>query len=107
MIDVKLLRAAPVEVRAALARRNDPAVLALLDELDLADRERRLLTGDLDRLNAERNEAARTDARRLKAEGALPDSVREERRALGARIAGLETELRGVEARLQAAAMLV
>ena len=107
MIDVKLLRAAPAEVRAALARRGDPAVLALLDELESADRDRRRLTADLDQLNAERNEAARADARRLKTEGPLPPALRDERRAFGGRIAVLETELRAVEARVHAAVLLV
>ena len=107
MIDVKLLRAAPTEVRAALARRGDQAALDVLDELDRVDRERRRITGDLDRLNAEKNEAARADARRLKTEGALPDAVREDRRALGARIGALEAELRTMEARVLAALLLI
>ncbi len=107
MIDVKLLRAAPAEVRAALARRGDPAVLALLDELESADRDRRRLTADLDQLNAEQNEAARADARRLKTEGPLPPALPRQAQALGGRIAALETDLRAVEARVHAAVLLV
>src|SRR5437899_1298018 len=61
------------------------------------DIRRRALTGQLDQLKAERNEAAKADARLMKEKGALPPDVRESRRALGERIDGLEAELKGVE----------
>jgi seryl-tRNA synthetase len=101
VIDLKLLRASPQQVRAALARRGDPAVTRLLDELEALDMRRRALTGQLDQLKGERNEAAKADARLMKEKGALPPDVRESRRALGERIDALETELTGVEAALE------
>ena len=55
MIDLKLLRTAPQQVRAALARRGDPSVAKLLDELEALDMRRRAVTGQLDQLKAERN----------------------------------------------------
>src|SRR5438046_8645493 len=58
---------------------------------------RRALTGQLDQLKAERNEAVKADARLMKEKGALPPDVRESRRALGERIDRLEAELKGVE----------
>src|SRR5439155_1099890 len=48
VIDLKLLRASPQQVRAALARRGDPTVTRLLDELEALDMRRRALTGQLD-----------------------------------------------------------
>src|SRR5207249_3076906 len=75
-IDLKLLRASPQQVRAALARRGDPTITRLLDELEALDMRRRALTGQLDQLKAERNEAAKADARLMKDKGALPPDVR-------------------------------
>ncbi len=101
MIDLKLLRASPQQVRAALARRGDPSLTRLLDELEALDMRRRALTGQLDQLKGERNEAAKTDARLMKQQGELPAAVREGRRALGQRIETLEAELRGIEAAVE------
>ncbi|HEX4601881.1 MAG TPA: serine--tRNA ligase [Gemmatimonadales bacterium] len=105
MIDLKLLRASPEQVRAALARRREPALPKLLDELEALDMRRRALAGQLDQLKAERNEAAKTDARVMKEQGALPPAVRDERRALGERVAALEAELRRVETELEQRAL--
>ncbi|MGH7547260.1 MAG: serine--tRNA ligase [Gemmatimonadales bacterium] len=107
MIDLKLLRASPVQVRAALARRGDPSLTKLLDELEALDMKRRALTGQLDQLKAERNEAAKADARLMKDQGELPSGVREQRKRLGERIAGLETALKHVEAELEHKALFV
>jgi seryl-tRNA synthetase len=105
MIDLRLLRSAPAEVRAALARRGDPAVLGLLDEVRALDERRRGLATDLDHLNAQRNESARTDAQLVKQHGALPPEIVGQRRALGARIADAEAEVREVVAALEAKAL--
>jgi len=101
VIDLRLLRASPQQVRAALARRGDSTVTRLLDELEALDMRRRALTGQLDQLKAERNEAAKADARLMKEKGALPLDIRESRRALGERIDGIEAELKGVEQALE------
>jgi seryl-tRNA synthetase len=107
MIDLRLLRSAPAEVRAALARRGDPAVAALLDALQELDARRRTLTTALDALKAERNEAARVDAQRVKQQGALDPETVAARRALGDRIAAAEREVRDVETALEAKALFV
>ena len=101
MIDLKLLRASPQQVRAALARRGDAGLTRLLDELEALDMRRRALTGQLDQLKAERNEAAKADARLMKEKGELPAAVRESRRTSGQRIDALEAELRGIEATIE------
>ena len=107
MIDLKLLRTAPAQVRAALMRRGDPTLKKLLDELEALDMRRRAVTGQLDQLKAERNEAARADARLMKEQGAIPPEVLEARRVLGSRITALEAEQRDLEFTLDAKALFV
>jgi seryl-tRNA synthetase len=107
VIDLKLLRNSPDQVRAALARRGDPAILGLLDELGRLDDDRRRLTGELDALKAERNAAAKTDAQQVKAGGALPPDVVAQRRALGSAITEREHTLRALENVLEAKTLYV
>ncbi|HUL03078.1 MAG TPA: serine--tRNA ligase [Gemmatimonadales bacterium] len=107
MIDLKLLRTAPAQVRAALMRRGDPSLKKLLDELEALDMRRRAVTGQLDQLKAERNEAARADARLMKEKGAIPPEVLEERRVLGSKITALESEQRDLEFTLEAKGLFV
>jgi len=105
MIDLRLLRSAPAEVRAALARRGDPAVLELLDEVRALDERRRGLATDLDHLNAQRNESARADAQLVKQHGALPPEIVAQRRVLGGRIAVAAAGVREVDTALEAKAL--
>ena len=107
MIDLKLLRASPGQVRAALARRGDPSLTRLLDEIEALDMKRRTLTAQLDQLKAERNDAAKADALVAKAPGGLPEATAAARRKLGERIAALEAELRQIETTLEAKALFV
>jgi seryl-tRNA synthetase len=107
VIDLKRLRTAPAEVRVALARRGDPDVDRLLDELAALDERRRAITAELDALKAERNAAAREDARRVKGGGTLPPDVVAARRAHGQRIDALEADLRNVETVLDAKALFI
>jgi seryl-tRNA synthetase len=107
VIDLKRLRAAPGEVRAALARRGDPSLIRLLDELEALDMKRRALTGQLDQLKSERNDYARSDALHVKQHGALPASVVEQRKAHGLKINSTEAELRNIESVLEAKALYV
>jgi seryl-tRNA synthetase len=107
VIDLKLLRTAPDQVRAALARRGDGAAVTLLDELTKLDTQRRALGGQLDQLKAERNEFAKQDAQHVKQHGALDTAVVEQRRQHGQRINALEAELRNIESVLEAKALFV
>src|SRR3989454_7682680 len=107
MIDLKLLRASPGQVRAALARRGDPALTRLLDEIEALDMKRRTLTAQLDTLKAERNDAAKADALAAKSQGGLPAAIVAERKKLGDRITALESELRQIETTLEAKAIFV
>jgi seryl-tRNA synthetase len=107
VIDLKLLRASPGQVRAALARRGDPALTRLLDEIEALDMKRRTLTAQLDTVKAERNDAARADALAAKSQGGLPAAIVAERKKLGDRITNLESELRQIETTLDAKALFV
>src|SRR5256885_16188168 len=107
MIDLKLLRASPAQVRAALARRGDSSLTRLLDEIEALDMKRRTLTAQLDQLKAERNDARRADALVAKAQGGLPEATAIARRKLGERITVLESELRQIETTLEAKALFV
>ena len=107
MIDLKLLRASPAQVRAGLARRGDTALIRLLDEIEALDMKRRALTGQLDQLKAERNDAAKGDALTAKAQGGLPEATTAARRELGSRITTLESELRQIESVLDAKTLFV
>jgi seryl-tRNA synthetase len=107
VIDLKLLRASPAQVRAALARRGDGTLTRLLDELEALDMKRRTLTGQLDQLKAERNDAAKADALYVKQHGALPADVVAQRKQLGERVASLEAELRQIESVLEAKVLFV
>ncbi len=100
MIDLRLLRSDPAQVRAALARRGDDAIAAQLDEIQALDARRRALITELDKLKAERNEASRADAQLVKAKGALPPDVVAQRRALGERITAAESGVRTTDAAL-------
>jgi seryl-tRNA synthetase len=106
VIDLKLLRASPGQVRAALARRGDASLTRLLDEIEALDMKRRTLTAQLDTLKAERNDAAKSDALAARA-GGLSATVVAQRRKLGERITGLESELRQIETTLDAKVLLV
>lgn len=107
MIDLKRLRSSPDEVRAALARRGDASVMALLDELTGLDERRRTLTGQLDALKSDRNRFALEDAAAVKQQGKLPKEILEQRKDLGLKITALEHELRSIETVLSAKALFV
>jgi seryl-tRNA synthetase len=106
VIDLKLLRASPGQVRSALARRGDASLTRLLDEIEALDMKRRTITAQLDTLKAERNDAAKSDALAAKA-GGLSAAVVAERRKLGERITNLESELRQIETTLEAKTLFV
>jgi len=107
VIDLKLLRGSPDQVRSALARRGDASITKLLDELEALDIRRRALTGQLDQLKAERNEFAKTDAQLVQQHGNLSSQVVEQRRQHGQRITALEHELRNIESVLDAKTLFV
>jgi seryl-tRNA synthetase len=96
MLDVKLLRREPDQVRAALARRGSADAVDRLLELDARRRE---VLPQLEGLRAERNEASEAigDAKRS---GEDASEAIAKMRGVGARIKDLEGELGTVDAAL-------
>ena len=91
MLNPELLRRDPDKTRAALARRGEDAVAAF-DAAIAADTEWRRLTGEVERLRAERRR--RSSARR----GKPSEQEIEEERHLGQQLTTLEVELKKAEA---------
>jgi seryl-tRNA synthetase len=100
VIDLRRLRQAPDGVRAALRRRLDPAVDAMLDALLDLDRRRRELLVRVEGLKAERNAASEEVARRKRAgESAL--ALMAELKVSGEEVKRLDGEVRAVDAELE------
>ncbi len=104
MLDIKLIRQQPEEVRAALARRGagEGSAAAGLDRVIELDERRRALIPQLEELRARRNAAADAIAQ-AKRSGEDTAAAIAEQRELGAREKELARELAAVEAELDAA----
>ena len=100
MIDLRQLRQDPEGTRAALARRLDPAVDAILDDLLALDVRRRQVLARVESLKAERNKATEEVARRKRA-GESADALMAELRASGDEVRVLDGELRDLESTLE------
>lgn len=98
MLDIKLIRAEPEMVRRALARRGEEAAV---DELLSIDERRRSLIADVEDLKAQRN-AASDEISKIKRQKGDADALIAKMRQVSERIKGLDEELRGVEAGLEA-----
>jgi seryl-tRNA synthetase len=101
VLDIKLIRQQPEEVRAAIARRG-PGVAAGLDRVIELDERRRALIPQLEELRARRNAAADAIAQ-AKRSGEDAAAAIAEQRELGAREKELAQGLTAVEAELDAA----
>jgi seryl-tRNA synthetase len=99
VIDLKALREAPEETKAALTRRNGELTTAL-DRIIELDVQRRAILKDAEALKAERNTASAEVARRKKA-GEDAGDILATLKAVSARIKTLDAQLREVEDRLR------
>ena len=106
MIDVRRLRSDPDGSRASLARRGDAGVLAQLDRILALDRRRRELLTRAEALKAQRNAASDEVARRKKNREPA-DELLVELKASGDEVKALDADVRGVDAELEAAVLLV
>jgi seryl-tRNA synthetase len=95
VIDIRVLRESPDEVRAALARRSTDYADSV-DRLLALDHRRRLLLQDTERRKAERNRASEEVARR-KRDGADGSRLIAELKLLSDSIKALDHQLRSVE----------
>jgi seryl-tRNA synthetase len=100
VIDLKSLRETPDAVRAALARRGDSSLSALLDELAKLDVDRRTSIAKVEALKARRNEASQEVAA-AKKKGADASSLLTEAKTVSDQIAALDAALREVEAEIE------
>ena len=100
MIDLKLLRETPDAVRAALARRGDSSVSALLDEIAKLDVERRAAITKVEALKARRNEAS-AEVAAAKKRGSDASSLLAEAKKVSDQIAALDAALRELEAEIE------
>lgn len=106
MIDIKLLRQDADGVRAALARRLDPAVDAMLASLAELDRRRRDALTRTEALKARRNAASDEVARRKKARENADDLLAE-LKASGEEVKALDAEVRGIDEEIERIIMVV
>ncbi len=106
MIDLRQLRQDPEGVRTRLARRLDPAVDAMLEEILALDVQRRGILSRVEALKSERNKATEEVAR-LKRAKEPAEALMAELRASGDEVRVLDAELREIEAALDARALEV
>jgi seryl-tRNA synthetase len=106
VIDVRRLRSDPDGSRASLARRGDPGELEQLDRIVALDRTRRELLTRTESLKAERNAASDEVARRKKRREPVEELLAR-LKASGDEVKRLDAEVRGVDAELDAAVLLV
>ncbi|HEX9691743.1 MAG TPA: serine--tRNA ligase [Gemmatimonadales bacterium] len=99
MLDVRLIRESPDEVRRALARRGAELVPAVDRILEL-DTERRALLQRVEALKAERNRQSEEVARRRKG-GEIADDLLESLKALSEDIKQIDPQVRTVEELLE------
>jgi seryl-tRNA synthetase len=97
MLDLRLLRREPDQVRAALARRG---AAGAVDELLALDTRRREVLPELEGLRAQRNEASEAIGQAKRSGEDASDAIAQ-MRDVGARIKALEGELTLVDAELE------
>jgi seryl-tRNA synthetase len=102
MIDLKLIREKPDQVRDAIASLQ---LTAPIDEILALDEERRSLLNEVEQLRACRNQVSKEIGRLRGAADAEP--LKEEMRQLGHRIKTLDEQVKDVEEKLSAALMEV
>ena len=100
MIDIKLLRQDAARVRAALARRLDPALDSALEDLAVLERRRREAVTRTEALKAERNAATGEVARRKQA-GEPADDLLASLKRSAEEVKTLDAEVRSLEADLE------
>jgi seryl-tRNA synthetase len=92
MLDIKLIRESPEEVRANLARRHDPAKLELLDHVITTDKHWRELIARVNNLRRRRNEISSEIGRVIKS-GGDASSLKVEASSIPSQLKELDTEM--------------
>ncbi|UCC73096.1 MAG: serine--tRNA ligase [Gemmatimonadota bacterium] len=100
MLDLKRIRFETDAVKEQLAKRADPDLAGLVDEVVRLDEERRQLIQTVEQLKARRNEASKEIAERKKAgDDAAP--LIEEMREVASRIGEFDAQLAASQARIE------
>ncbi len=99
MLDIRLVRDNPEQVREGIRRKQMPEALSALDQLLLADEEERLLRRDLEERQARRNTVSRQIGQ-LKRDGADASEPMAEMAELAATVKQLEERSRTLTARV-------
>lgn len=97
MLDLKMIRQNPDQVREGLAKKGEEAAL---DELLALDEKRRSILTNVEKLKAKRNEVSQEVAR-LKREKQDAQSLIDEMRVVSTQVKDYDEELRQVDANLQ------
>ena len=100
MLDLKRIRNETESIKEQLAKRQDPAAEAAVDELVHLDRERRELIGEVEQLKARRNEASKEIAERRKS-GEDATAMIEEMKGVAQRISEFDERLTGIEREIE------
>ncbi len=100
MLDIRLFRYEPEDLKRALARRGDAELPTLVDRVAELDEERREAIGEANELKAERNEASKRIGE-LKRAGEDADELIASMRAVGDRIGELDEVVRAREAAME------
>ena len=99
MLDLRLIREDPEAVRRAVRAKQLPEALEALNQALLVDEEHRLLRGDLEAKQAERN-ASSKEIGQLKKRGESADELIREMGAVSDEVKRLEEKSRSLEAQL-------
>jgi seryl-tRNA synthetase len=100
VIDLKLLRAEPDTIRAALAKRGETDRAEVVDELLALDEQRRAGLAEVNELKARRNEVSKRVGE-MKRAGEAADEVIAEMKSVGLRISELDAAVAEAEAGIQ------
>jgi seryl-tRNA synthetase len=100
MLDIKLIREQPEEVRENLARRQDPEKLELLDHVIETDNKWRELTQRVNDLRRRRNQVSSEIGKVMK-EGGDASSLREEASEIPSQLRELESQMSESQIRLR------
>lgn len=92
MLDIKLIRENPAEVRENLARRHDPEKLELLDRVIETDQKWRELTGRVNELRRRRNEVSSQIGRVMK-DGGDASGLKAEAKEIPSQLKELESQM--------------
>src|SRR5262245_23666380 len=98
MLDLNVIRNQPDLVKTAVAQRQNPELVSVVDEILALDVRRRAILKEVETLKAQRNAASKAISRMKNA--AEREASIQEQKGIGEKITGLDSSLREVDERL-------